>query len=240
MKAVSYYRVSTKGQGEDYAYGLPKQRAEIDAYLSAHPECEIIDEYEDVGYSGSTADRPGLAAMLLADGFEAIIVAAYDRFARNNMLDGYLRYKLNERGIRVLSATQANGLDPTSVMLQGILASVAGYERHLITARMMGGRRVKAAQGGYAHGQAPYGTQAVRKTGILHHNPAEYAILQGIIAMRTAGNSFRAIASALNDNHVPSRTGKAWSAMTIRGAIMSADRAKTIATLHQSHTQEPK
>jgi len=33
MRVATYYRVSTKGQGDDDRYGLPRQRNEVAAYI---------------------------------------------------------------------------------------------------------------------------------------------------------------------------------------------------------------
>ena len=107
---------------------------------------EVVATFEDVGFSGATADRPGLAALLEAEGFKAVVVPCWDRLARDTTLDGYLRYSLEKRGVQVLSATQENGVDPIAKLTQNILAAVAGYERHLIAQRLAGRQEVKASR----------------------------------------------------------------------------------------------
>lgn len=192
MKIAIYLRVSTKAQGEIDTYGLAKQSSEVAAFVAREGH-EVVREFRDVGYSGATADRPALAEMLLATGFEAVVVPALDRLARSSMLDGYLRYTLESRGIAVLSATESNGIDPQAKLLQGILAAVAAFERSLITQRLAGGRRAKSLAGGYAHGRPRLGTRA--QGGALVDDGS------GIVArareMRAAGSSIREIAQAL-------------------------------------------
>jgi DNA invertase Pin-like site-specific DNA recombinase len=124
------------------------------------------------------------------------------------MLDGYLRYRLEQRGMPVLSATQANGIDPISKLTQSILAAVAGYERHLISQRLAGSRRVKAAQGGYAHGRPPFGFKS--GNGYLAEDADEQLTLSMMWAHRDAGLSYAAIAEQLNATQRPTRTGRPW------------------------------
>lgn len=221
MRAAVYYRVSTRGQGDDDRYGLPRQQAEIAAYLEREGH-EQVASFEDIGYSGASADRPGLATMLEGTGFEAVVVPSWDRLARDTMLDGYLRFVLERKGIKILSATQENGVDPIAKLTRDILAAVAGYERHLIAQRLAGSRKVKAARGGYAHGQAPYGTKAAG--GKLEINQSEYAVLTRIRSLREASNTIRQIAETLNSEGLLSRQGRPWGPSSVHGALSSAHR----------------
>jgi site-specific DNA recombinase len=229
MKVAAYYRVSTKGQGDEDAYGLPKQRHEVQTYCKTQGHT-IVATFQDIGVSGGTDNRPGLSAMLVAEGFEAVVVPAWDRLAREATLDGYLRYSFKQRGIIVLSATQGNGIDPASVMMQGMLALVAGYEKSLIAQRLAGGRKAKARAGGYAHGTAPYGTKATLKSGVLTINDAELPNLQRIRALHAEGKglAMRAIAAVMNAAGTTSRTGVKWSHKSIEGALKSAARVDAL------------
>ena len=63
LKAVSYIRVSGKGQAD--ADGPERQRLAISRYAKSSPY-ELEKEYSDLGVSGTTelSERPGLAALL--------------------------------------------------------------------------------------------------------------------------------------------------------------------------------
>ena len=90
MKTAVYYRVSTPGRAEDGTYGFDRQCADVQKWLQTRPEAVVVAEFEDIG-SGASADRPQFAVML-AEGFEAVLVPAWDRLARDVMLDGWIRY----------------------------------------------------------------------------------------------------------------------------------------------------
>ena len=229
MKLAVYYRVSTPGQAEDDAYGFDRQRADVDKWLVAHPDASVVAEYRDVA-SGASADRAGLATMLSSELFDAVLVPSWDRLARDVMLDGWIRYTFEKRGVRVLSATQENGIDPTSKLTQSILAAVAEFDRHAIAQRLAGGRKAKAAHGGYAHGQPPYGTKAARGSKVLTIEQTEYEILDVMRAARDAKKTYRAIAELLNDLGYFSRNGKRWGPSSVHGALASMERVRLVAS----------
>ena len=222
MRVAVYYRVSTKGQGEDDRFGLPAQRDAIERYCAERGH-EIVQIFEDVGYSGATADRPGLAALLVAEAIEGVIAYAWDRYARDVMLDGWIRHELQGRGIQCLSATQENGEDPTSKLVQNILASVGEFERHVIAQRLAGGRKAKAKRGGYAHGRPPFGMRT--KGGSLEPNDAEIAALDLMRDLRKSGRTYAEIAIELNARGLQPRHGSRWRTSSVHYVLTSQPAA---------------
>ncbi|MHB1798197.1 MAG: recombinase family protein [Vulcanimicrobiaceae bacterium] len=231
MRIATYVRVSTDSQGAADAFGLPRQRESIAKYATENGH-EIVREYEDVGCSGATAARPGLIAMLAdaASGeFDAVLLHSWDRLARDAFLDGWLRIEFRERGVQILSATERNGVSEEAKLVQAVLSAVAGFERSLITSRLSTARRIKAEHGGYAHGQAPYGTRALRGTKALHWDEAEWANLVTMREMRDRGLTLRAISDAMNERGVKPRHASAWSHGAVRSALKGFERAAVVA-----------
>lgn len=215
MRVATYYRVSTKGQGEDDKLGLPTQRAAVERFCRKHGY-EIVEAYEDIGASGATADRLGLARML-ADAaskrFSAVVVYKWDRIARNTTLDGFLRYRFAESGVTALSATEENGHDPASNLTQQILRAVAEFERSLIAQRLSAARRLKKERGGYAHGRPRYGMKA--QGGQLVPDRSEIETINLARSLRRERNTYRGIAAELNARQVPTKSGKPWGASSV-------------------------
>lgn len=211
MNVAVYYRVSTKGQGEDDRYGLPAQRAAVERFCRTNRH-SIVATFEDRA-SGATADRPELARLLSESGFEAVVVARWDRLARDRTLDGYLRYSLGRHGVGVLSATEENGADPHAELTQGILAAVAGFERHLIRQRLLAARQLKRQRGGYAEGKPRYGTKALN--GSLVVDATEARVIDVARRLRRGRQTYREIAAALDAKGLKPRSGGRWSASTI-------------------------
>lgn len=219
VTGATYCRVSSDSQAD--GLGLPVQRDAVERYASEHGY-EIAEAIEDVGFSGARADRPGLGRLLdLAEqgAIAVVVVPRWDRLARDAMLDGHLRYRLSALGVRVESATETNGIDPISQMTQQILSAVAGYERHLITARLRAARAKKRANGGYAGGEPPFGYRA-DGAGALQRDESEQTTLTYIRNLRESGVSYAAIARELNGlaRHLP-RRGKAWYPSTVRSVL---------------------
>jgi DNA invertase Pin-like site-specific DNA recombinase len=208
------------------------QREDILAFCAANGH-RIVAEYTDTA-SGAKHDRPGFLEMLEAakrKEFSAVVVRKGDRLARLVKVDGYLRVMLETYGVRVLSATEHNASpdDDDGELMDGVRALLAQKDRKDIIKRLASARRRKNREGGYGSGQPCYGTYAVRKSGVLHHHEGEFAVLKRMIALREQGLTLRAIAAELNAEGVGSRTGKQWSQTTVRGALMSADRAIAVA-----------
>lgn len=227
MRVAAYFRVSTGAQAGEDRFGLQAQHEAVERYCAEHHH-EIVAVYEDAGYSGASADRPELARMLHEaahegdDGrkppFDAVVVAKGDRIARDVMLDGYLRFTLKKAGVEIISASEeTTGNDPTTQLMQAMLAAFAQFERSLITARLVGGRRVKRAAGGYAEGRPRFGTRAVGKALVANEDEARAVAL--IRKLRKRGMTIRAIAAHLNETQFRPRHAKKWNPSTVGNIV---------------------
>ncbi len=144
MKCATYSRVST------FVQNVGMQVDELRAYCERRG-FEIAEEYVDQGISGSRKSRPALNR-LLADArrrrFDAVPVYRYDRFARSlrqlvNALGGF-----DALGIHFISLHE--GVDtstPSGRLVFGIFASIAEFERSLITERVKSGQAAAKRRG---------------------------------------------------------------------------------------------
>src|SRR4051812_28945036 len=112
MRVVGYVRVSTDGQA-DRGFGLPVQRDRIEDFC-ARERLELAAVLEDPGVSGTTPlyERPGLTAALTAvqDGEAgAVVVARYDRLARDTLQALLIEEEFRKAGARVLAVEGLNG-----------------------------------------------------------------------------------------------------------------------------------
>ena len=150
-KCAIYARISTHDQHiESQLYPLRE--------LAARRGFEVVNEYTDVGVSGSKARRKGLDAML-ADAhrrkFSIVLVAAFDRVARSvkhflNVMD-----ELNDLGIEFISARE--NIDTSGAMgrmFVTILGCIAELERSLIIERIKAGMHRRRLEG-LPMGRAP-------------------------------------------------------------------------------------
>jgi DNA invertase Pin-like site-specific DNA recombinase len=149
-RAAIYARVSTGDQHLETQLLDLREMAKQRGY-------EIVHEYRDV-ISGSRAKRPGLD-QLMADArrhrFDIVLVAAFDRIARNvrHFLD--VLDELNHLGIEFVSKREnIDTSGPLGRAMLTIVGAISELERSLIVERVRAGMR-RAKLEGRRIGRAP-------------------------------------------------------------------------------------
>jgi DNA invertase Pin-like site-specific DNA recombinase len=225
MRVVGYIRVSTEAQAER-GLGLQVQERAVRSHCQQHG-WKLATLHRDEGVSGSLADRPGLAAAIVAledGGADGLVVYRLDRLARSLVVQETVIERLGRRGIRVFSVTEADidGDDATRVLIRQVLGAIGQYERALITARLQAGRAAKAARGGYAYGAVPFGWRV--EGGRLVPHRAEQQGVAMAAGLRAQGRSLREIARELDGAGYKPRRAAKWSAEGVRMVLARALR----------------
>jgi DNA invertase Pin-like site-specific DNA recombinase len=216
--AIGYIRVSTEGQFGDDRYGADNQKKEILAYANTNGY-NVVDWFMDVE-SGAKDDRPEMDKILYGENitnppFEAVIAFKNDRVARSTKLYFYYLYTLEKRNIKLLCADEkfAEGDDFANIY-RSLLQFVAEQERKNIALRTSGGRKIKAMNGGYSGGRAPYGYEI--KNGQYSVVEAEAEMVRIVFDMLDSGSTLQDVADKLNALGYISRKGKTFQASQIR------------------------
>lgn len=210
-KYVSYYRVSTKKQGQS-GLGLAAQRECIAGYLQSVGG-KLCSEYIEVE-SGKLTARPELGKALATCRIHSatLIVAKLDRLARDaHFITGLQR----EQGVEFCAVDfpAANRLVLT------IIAAVAEYEAKLISDRTMAAL-VQAAKrgvqiGGYADNCAEIARKGSKASARVRTKAAAQRArdLQPVIQeLRSSGaTTLVAIAAGLNERGITTTRGNQWS-----------------------------
>ncbi len=222
-KAVGYIRVSTDEQAQD-GFSLGAQREAITAFAKSQGY-ELVTIIEDAGVSGAKdpITRPGFKQVmdLAAQGaFGILLVWKFDRLARSLSYAVTTAQTLREQyNVTLRSVTEPIETEsPMGQMLFSIFASMAAMEREGIKERTLLGKEAKAKQGGYTGGKVPYGYQR-DKEGNLIPSPTEAPVVQQIFAWHNEGKGARAIATLLNKQGIPTRSGKHWIWQTVDGIL---------------------
>jgi DNA invertase Pin-like site-specific DNA recombinase len=154
-KAAIYARVSTPDQH------IETQLYQLREMAARRGDIEVVQEYKDIGVSGSKARRGGLDA-LLADAhrrkFSIVLVAAFDRVARSVKHFLTVVDELNDLGIEFVSARE--NIDTSGAMgrmFVTIIGCIAELERSLIVERIKAGMRRRRLEG-LPMGRAPLAT----------------------------------------------------------------------------------
>lgn len=143
-KVGIYCRVSTREQSTQ------AQEAELRRYAQRRG-WEVHRVYADTGFSGTLRSRPMLDE-LLADCrrgiLSAVLVWRFDRFARSLRQLVTALDEFRKLGINFVSAMEAIDTSlPSGELLFGIIASIAQFERSLISERVRSGLAEARRQG---------------------------------------------------------------------------------------------
>jgi len=150
-RAALYMRVSTVDQHPETQLHELRQFASQRGF-------EIIEEYTDLGISGTKARRPALDR-LLKDAhrhrFDVVLVWSCDRLARSTKHFLQVLDELSDLGIQFLSQREAIDTDgPLGRAIVVIVSAVAELERSLIVERVRAGMR-RAKLDGRRIGRTP-------------------------------------------------------------------------------------
>ncbi len=135
---VTYFRVSTAGQGRS-GLGLEAQQAAVSRFL-ANKRGEVVESFTEIE-SGKKNDRPELERALRRcrlTGAE-LVVAKLDRLSR----DAGFIYRLRDAGVKFVAAD----MPEANTLTVGVMASLAQYERELISERTKVGLAAAKARG---------------------------------------------------------------------------------------------
>lgn len=213
---IAYLRVSSESQLS--GYGLQVQQGNVQRWVEASGN-ELIGCCTDEGVQGTldAPDRPGLTEVLsrLSDGeADGLVVASLDRLSRALHVQEAVLGRVWSQGGRVFAADHGEVLaddpdDPMRTAMRQMAGVFAQLDRAMLVKRMRDGRRIKASQGGHAHGRYAYGTS---KAGPV---PAE---LQALSLMRQSRPSlpWHAVASLLNVQGPPPRSAACWTPANTR------------------------
>ncbi len=133
---VSYYRVSTKGQGQS-GLGLQAQKTAVGQFVKDRP---VIAEFVEVE-SGKKNERPQLSAAIAyaKERKATLVIAKLDRLSRN----ASFIFTLRDSGVDFVCADMPDA----NTLTVGIFAVLAQHERELISSRTKAALAAKKAQG---------------------------------------------------------------------------------------------
>lgn len=213
MEYVAYYRVSTKKQG-DSGLGLEAQKTLVRNFIECNPKQCLKGEFTDIE-TGKNDARPGLEkAIQKAKQIGAkLVIAKLDRLSRNA---GFI-FTLKNSGVDFVCAD----MPEANTLTIGIFATLAQYERELISERTK-----KALQAKKATGWKPGNPQNLTDQARIKGNESMKRKAQNnennkrasrlITSLRKQGLSFREIARELNESGYKTSRGMEFKATSVK------------------------
>lgn len=196
MKKVALYvRVSTARQDQD-GYSIPLQKERLIAYCKAKGWV-VAGVFVDPGHSGSSLDRPGMAALIdgiVSGKFDVVLVYKLDRLSRSQKDTLYLIEDVFMAN-QVDFVSMQESFDTSTIFgraMVGILSVFAQMERETITERTLMGRAGRAESGLFhGGGTDPIGYDYI--DGALVVNQEEARQVRMVYDFYAAGLSVTAI-----------------------------------------------
>jgi DNA invertase Pin-like site-specific DNA recombinase len=212
IEAFGYLRVS--GRGQLHGDGFPRQRDAIERHAAANG-IRIVKWFEERAVCGATEweSRPAWLEMVQnLNGVRTIVIERLDRLARDLMVQEHILRDLKGRAVTLVSAAEPDlgDSDAARVLFRQLLGAIAQYDRTMIVLKLRAAR-MKAVEG-RCEGRKPYGDR-----------PGELAVIERIRQARDAGQTFDAIAHALNYDGITTRVaGRRWYGSTVAKILQRA------------------
>nr|MBQ4456590.1 recombinase family protein [Clostridia bacterium] len=195
MNAVIYARYSSYGQQEQSIEG---QIRDCRAYCEREG-FKVVGEYIDRAISGRTDDRPDFQRMIADSSkkqFSYVVVWKLDRFARNRYDSAMYKAKLKKNGVKVLSAMEPISDSPESIIMEGLLESMAEYYSANLSENVKRGQRESILKHNWTGGGVPYGYRVQDKKLLPRDDTAP--IVKEIFEKYASGISKKEICEDLN------------------------------------------
>ncbi|NLC96652.1 MAG: recombinase family protein [Erysipelotrichaceae bacterium] len=204
-----YLRVSTDEQ-RDNGFSIDNQLRNLQDYASKH-EYDIIDVYNDAGYSGKDLMRPNMQRLLndiKSNKIDVLLAIKVDRLTRNGF-DGYWllnyceEYKVKiELSLEPYDVSTANG-----EMIYGMNLIFGQRERKEIGARTKRGLEEMALQKVHPN-KAPYGYIRNKDTGHLQIDPIASEVVKDVYKLYTKNHCIRPITKMMKKDNRYLKSGK--------------------------------
>lgn len=212
-----YTRVSTDEQARE-GISLEEQKHRLQSYCIAMGWKHNIKFYIDDGYSAKDIDRPQLKKLLedvKANKIAKVIVTKLDRLSRKllNLLE--LIDLFQQNGVSFISISESFDTNtPSGRLTLQVLGAVAEFERERIKERVVDNMHHAAHKGQWLT-SAPYGYELLNKELKIHEEKAK--VVRRIYDLYLNENKgYLTIAKLLNEESIPSPSGKEWWNRTVK------------------------
>ena len=195
-KAVCYYRYSSAGQTEQSIDG---QRRVCRDYAKRNG-FQIVKEYADRAITGKTDQRPQFLEMIKdakKRAFEYVIVYKLDRFSRKRYDNVVYKFRLEQSGVKVLSATEAISDTAEGKVMTALLEAMAEMYSEELSQKVKRGMNESVIKGNYFGGHIPFGYKVLNKKFVIE--PTEATILRYAFKEYASGKTQKEIVAELNE-----------------------------------------
>jgi DNA invertase Pin-like site-specific DNA recombinase len=202
---VIYARYSSSSQTEQSIEGQLRVCHEY----AERNGLSVINEYIDRAITGTNDDRPSFLQMISDANkkqFQYILVYKLDRFSRNRYDSVFYKHKLQQCGVKVISAMEAISDTQEGKLVEGLLEMMAEMYSHDLSQKVKRGIRESRIKGIFTGGNVLFGYKVIDKKLVLDE---EYApIVRYVFEQYANGKGKKAIVDELNAKGLKTYAGK--------------------------------
>lgn len=216
-----YVRISVSSEE---SVSINRQIEAAEQYAAARG-WQVTGVFRDEGVSAThnkPEDRKGWQTLLRSEQkFDVVVVWKIDRLARRILDFLHADQALQERGAGVVAVEQSIDMTtPEGRLIASVLAIFAEYEATAISARVAAARQYLLRNGRVVGGTIPFGWQSVPNPDgqgfVLSQDEERIGYVRTMAERTLAGRSIYSTVQWLNDEGVPSPTGKdQWAYSTV-------------------------
>jgi site-specific DNA recombinase len=227
LRAAVYIRMSSLDQDAS----PERQRSDVTPY-SERKGYAVVAEYEDLGIAGDEfAKRVGLQRMLAdakAGKFDVIVCDEPSRLSRQDVVDfiATVVKPLREAGVRLdtVSAGPVGWDDLAQILMLTIHQDKASGETKALSRRVLAGMLLRAKEGRWLGGVAPYGYTLVPDEllgkKLVPGDPEKVRAVKLMFTLYDQGYSLNAIAGRLSESGLLNPRGTdCWNQSTVRNIL---------------------
>ena len=206
-RAVIYTRFSSHNQREESNEAQIRACTEFATIKGLH----IVDIYSDSAKSGTNADREAFQRMIKDSEehkFKYLLVHKLDRFARDKYDSVVYKRKLKMNGVTLISVSENLDGSPESLILEGLLESMAQYYSVNLAREVMKGMKESAYDCKHLGGTPPLGYDVDPETHKYVINESEAKIVKIIFEKYAHDVGYNQILSYLNGMGYRTKRGK--------------------------------
>lgn len=180
-KRCAIYTRKSTDEGLDSGFSsLDAQRAACSAFIASQRHenwVELIERYDDGGYSGGNLDRPAFQRLLgdiRAKKVDVVAVYKVDRLTRSLLDFAKIVEVMDEHGASFVSITQSfNSTNSMGRLTLNVLLSFAQFEREIASERVRDKIAASKAKGLWVGGTVPFGYDNVDRKLVVNERDAD-------------------------------------------------------------------
>ncbi|MBQ7536493.1 MAG: recombinase family protein, partial [Rickettsiales bacterium] len=202
--AVIYARYSSDSQTEQSIEG----QLRVCQDYAKQNDILIVDAYIDRAMSGTNDNRPAFQKMIHdseKQKWTYVVVYKLDRFARNKYESVINKKRLQDNGVKLVSAMENITDSPEGRMMECFLEGMNQYFSEELTQKVRRGLNESWLKGNATGGPKVFGYDVIDKKYVI--NEKEAAVVQEIFTLFANGYTSKEIAQSLQEKGIRYQTG---------------------------------